>query len=356
MTSNRLLEAPIPVPGAPAHWGELYGSSPALAVAELAAGAPGPVLLVAGSSRDAVRLHTELAFYAARDVPVRSLPGHETLPYDPFSPHPDIVSERLETLAALPGLKRGVIVVAAEALLQRLPPRSYVDAHSFVIRRGERIDLPAFRARLAAAGYANVGQVMAHGEFAIRGSIIDLFPMGCDAPYRLDLFDDEIESIRLFDPESQRSGDPLEEVRLLPAREFPTTPEAVKGFRQRWRARFEGDPMRSPVYRFVSEGIAPAGIEYWLPLFFDGLESVFDYLPRDSVVVDAAGLDVATATLQASMTSRDRCCRRPTCTSIRPRCVPRWMAGVASWPQPSRSNRLAPPSASATSAPTGRPP
>lgn len=202
MTSNRLLEAPIPVPDAPAHWGELYGSSLALAVAELAAGAPGPVLLVAGSSRDAVRLHTEVAFYAGRDVPVRSLPGHETLPYDPFSPHPDIVSERLETLAALPGLKRGVIVVAAEALLQRLPPRSYVDAHSFVIRRGERIDLPAFRARLAAAGYANVGQVMAHGEFAIRGSIIDLFPMGCDAPYRLDLFDDEIESIRLFDPES----------------------------------------------------------------------------------------------------------------------------------------------------------
>ena len=304
MTSNRLLEAPIPVPDAPAHWGELYGSSLALAVAELAAGAPGPVLLVAGSSRDAVRLHTEVAFYAGRDVPVRSLPGHETLPYDPFSPHPDIVSERLETLAALPGLKRGVIVVAAEALLQRLPPRSYVDAHSFVIRRGERIDLPAFRARLAAAGYANVGQVMAHGEFAIRGSIIDLFPMGCDAPYRLDLFDDEIESIRLFDPESQRSGDPLEEVRLLPAREFPTTPEAVKGFRQRWRARFEGDPMRSPVYRFVSEGIAPAGIEYWLPLFFDGLESVFDYLPRDSVVVDAAGLDVATAALQASIEER----------------------------------------------------
>ncbi len=304
MTSYRLLEAPLPMVGATARWGELYGSSLALAVAELAASAPGPVLLVAGSSREAVRLHTEVAFYAPPQVPVRSLPGHETLPYDPFSPHPDIVSERLETLAALPGLARGVVVVAAEALLQRLPPRRYVDAHSFVVSRGERIDLGALRARLAAAGYANVGQVMAHGEFAIRGSIIDLFPMGSDAPFRIDLFDDEIESIRRFDPESQRSGEPLSEVRLLPAREFPTTPEAVKGFRQRWRARFEGDPMRSPVYRFVSEGIAPAGIEYWLPMFFDQVESLFDYLPRASIIVDAADLEVVTPALHGSFEER----------------------------------------------------
>jgi transcription-repair coupling factor (superfamily II helicase) len=304
MTSYRLLEAPLPMVGATARWGELYGSSLALAVAELAASAPGPVLLVAGSSREAVRLHTEVAFYAPPQVPVRSLPGHETLPYDPFSPHPDIVSERLETLAALPGLARGVVVVAAEALLQRLPPRRYVDAHSFVVSRGERIDLGALRARLAAAGYANVGQVMAHGEFAIRGSIIDLFPMGSDAPFRIDLFDDEIESIRRFDPESQRSGEPLSEVRLLPAREFPTTPEAVKGFRQRWRARFEGDPMRSPVYRFVSEGIAPAGIEYWLPMFFDQVESLFDYLPRAAIIVDAADLEVVTPALHGSFEER----------------------------------------------------
>ncbi len=304
MTSYRLLEAPLPMVGATARWGELYGSSLALAVAELAASAPGPVLLVAGSSREAVRLHTEVAFYAPPQVPVRSLPGHETLPYDPFSPHPDIVSERLETLAALPGLARGVVVVAAEALLQRLPPRRYVDAHSFVVSCGERVDLGALRARLAAAGYANVGQVMAHGEFAIRGSIIDLFPMGSDAPFRIDLFDDEIESIRRFDPESQRSGEPLSEVRLLPAREFPTTPEAVKGFRQRWRARFEGDPMRSPVYRFVSEGIAPAGIEYWLPMFFDQVESLFDYLPRASIIVDAADLELVAPALHASFEER----------------------------------------------------
>jgi transcription-repair coupling factor (superfamily II helicase) len=304
MTRNRLLEAPLPVAGATARWGELYGSSLALAVADLAAGAPGPVLLVAASSREAVRLQTEVAFFAPAGLPVRSLPGHETLPYDPFSPHPDIVSERLETLASLPGMTRGVVVVAAEALLQKLPPRRYVEAHSFSVHRGARIDLNAFRARLAAAGYANVGQVMAHGEFAIRGSIIDLFPMGSDAPLRLDLFDDEIESIRLFDPESQRSGAALEAVRLLPAREFPTTPDAVREFRQRWRARFEGDPMRSPVYRFVSEGIAPAGIEYWLPLFFERVENLFDYLPREATIVDAADLELAAPAVRDSIAER----------------------------------------------------
>jgi len=290
MTEARLLESPVPVPGTPLHWGELYGSALSLAVAELAAAARGPVLLVASSPRDAARLQTEVAFFAGTGLPVRSLPGYETLPYDPFSPHPDIVSERLQTLEALPEMSRGVVVVAAETLLQRLPPRRHVAAHSFSLRKGDRLDFDAFRARLAAAGYAHVGQVMSHGEFAVRGSIVDLFPMGSEAPLRLDLFDEEIESIRSFDPETQRSGEAFEQVRLLPAREFPTTPEAVKGFRQRWRARFEGDPMRSPVYRFVSEGVAPAGIEYWMPLFFDGVEDVFDYLPRGSTVVDAAGL------------------------------------------------------------------
>jgi len=304
MTEARWLDSPAPVPGTPLRWGELYGSALPLAVAGLAARAGGPVLLVAPTHREAARLHTEVAFYAGDSLPVRSLPGHETLPYDPFSPHPDIVSERLQTLAALPDLRRGVVVVAAETLLQRLPPYRYVAAHSFSLRRGERLDLAAFRARLAAAGYAQVGQVMAHGEFAVRGSIIDLFPMGSEVPLRLDLFDDEIESIRQFDPETQRSGEGLEQVRLLPAREFPTTPEAVKAFRQRWRARFEGDPMRSPVYRFVSEGIAPAGIEYWMPLFFDEVEDLFDYLPHGATLVDGAGLTDALPGIWESIQDR----------------------------------------------------
>jgi len=295
MTRKHLLEAPAPVVGQPARWGELYGSALALAVADFADAARGPVLVVAAGSREAARLQATIAFYAGAGIPVRGLPGHETLPYDPFSPHPDIVSERLETLSALPAMRSGVVVVALESFMQRLPPPQYVAAHTFSLRRGERLDLGAFRARLAAAGYAQVGQVMAHGEYAIRGSIVDLFPMGSDLPFRLDLFDDEIESIRTFDPESQRSGENLSEVRLLPAREFPTTPDAVKGFRQRWRARFEGDPMRSPVYRFVSEGVAPAGIEYWLPLFFGSVATLADYLPGDTTIIDTAGIAAAAA-------------------------------------------------------------
>ncbi len=209
------------------------------------------------------------------------------------------MSERLATLSALPGMARGIVVVAIDALLQRLPPRSYMDGHTFSMRRGERLDREAFRARLAAAGYAHVGQVMAHGEFAVRGSIVDVFPMGSDAPFRIDLFDDDIDTIRSFDPETQRSGEPLGQIRLLPAREFPTTAAAVQGFRQRWRARFEGDPMRSPVYRFVSEGVAPAGIEYWLPLFFEATEVLFDYLPPGTLLLDTAGLaDTAAAAWQ----------------------------------------------------------
>jgi transcription-repair coupling factor (superfamily II helicase) len=300
----KLLGLPVPAPGVPASWPGLDGSALALAVAEMAAEAAGPVLVVATGSREAARLATGIAFFAGDALPVRVFPGHETLPYDPFSPHPDLVSQRLEALSALPELRRGAVVVALDALAQRLPPRRYVSAHTLSLTRGQRLDLAAFRQRLAEAGYAQVGQVMTHGEFAVRGSVVDLFPMGSETPLRLDLFDEEIESIRHFDPQTQRSGKAEERVRLLPAREFPTTPESVKGFRQRWRARFEGDPMRSPVYRFVSEGLAPAGIEAWLPLFFDGVATLFDYLPPRSVVVDAGGLDAVAARLWQDIEER----------------------------------------------------
>ena len=293
----RLLDLPAPAAGAPTPWPRLDGAALALGLAELAARAGGPLLVVAAGSREASRLATGIAFFGGESLPVRVFPGHETLPYDPFSPHPDLVSQRLEALSALPELRRGVLVVALDALAQRLPPRRYVAAHTLSLSRGQRLDLAAFRQRLAEAGYAQVGQVMAHGEFAVRGSVVDLFPMGVDAPLRLDLFDEEIDSIRHFDPQTQRSGEAVERVRLLPAREFPTTPEAVKGFRQRWRARFEGDPMRSPVYRFVSEGLAPAGIEAWLPLFFEDVATLLDYLPAQATIMDAVGLEVGAAQL-----------------------------------------------------------
>ncbi len=279
----------LPATGETCRWGELYGSSLAWALAE-AATASAPVLVIAPTGREADRLLAELSFFAGRGQPLLTLPDRETLPYDPFSPHPDIVSQRLRTLAALPDLRRGLVVTTQAALLDRLPPRQFIDAHAFHLRTGERIDLARLRARLAGAGYAHVTQVLSPGEFAVRGSVVDLFAAGAAQPFRLDLFDDRIESIRNFDPSDQRSAERQDSVRLLPAREFPTTPEAVAAFRSRWRERFEGDPQTSPVYRAVTQGLAPAGIEAWLPFFFDQTATIADYLPPATVIVDTADL------------------------------------------------------------------
>ncbi len=270
-------------------WGELYGGALSLALAEAARRHEGPVLVLAAGAREAERLGDELRFYAAAELPVLGLPDYETLPYDVFSPHPDITSQRLATLAALPGLRRGILVLAVDALMMRLPPPAFVTAHTLVLAAGERLELDSFRSRLAAAGYATVTQVMAPGEYAQRGSLIDLWPMGAEAPYRIDLFDADVESIRVFDPESQRSGDKLERIRLLPAREFTLTPEAIKDFRRRYRQRFEGDVTRSLVYKSVSEGLPVGGIEYYLPLCFEALATLFDYLPAGTLAVDACG-------------------------------------------------------------------
>ncbi len=280
----------LPTPSSPeVRWGELYGGSLSLALAEAARRHAAPVLVVAAGAREAERLGEELKFFAGDELPVLGLPDYETLPYDVFSPHPDITSQRLATLAALPGLRRGLVVLAVDALLMRLPPPAFVAAHTLVLAAGERLDLVVFRGRLAAAGYASVTQVAAPGEYAQRGSLIDLWPMGAAEPYRIDLFDEDVESIRVFDPESQRSGDKLERIRLLPAREFTLTPEAIKDFRRRYRQRFEGDVTRSQVYKSVSEGLPVGGIEYYLPLCFDALATLFDYLPAGTLAVDACG-------------------------------------------------------------------
>ncbi len=290
MDPTRRPERFLPAAGERRRWGELYGASQALVLARAAAAAAAPLVVVAPSSREADRLLAEFRFFAPPGLVLLSLPDSETLPYDPFSPHPDIVSQRLRTLAALPSLRRGLVVATPLALLGRLPPPQFVAGQAFALRRGERLDPVAFRERLAASGYAHVTQVLAPGEFAVRGSVIDVFPAGADGPFRLDLFDDEIETIRSFDPGDQRSTEQLDAISLLPAREFPTSPDAVAGFRRRWRARFEGDPQACPVYRAVSDGLAPAGIECWLPLFFDASATLPDYLPQGSVIVDAAGL------------------------------------------------------------------
>ncbi len=277
--------------------------SAALALGEAAARHPGLVLAIAPDGQSASRLEAELGFFAA-GAQTLVFPDWETLPYDVFSPHQDIVSQRLATLYRLPATRRGILVVPVATLLQRLCPRDYLDSHALLLGIGDRLDVDAFRARLEAAGYACVSQVAEHGEFAVRGSLLDLFPMGAERPYRIDLFDDEVETIRTFDPETQKSAARVEAIELLPAREFALTREAIARFRAAFRAAFAGDPQRAPVYRDVSQGFAPPGIEYWLPLFFEHTATLFDYLPAGTLAVRLPGVDAAVEAFLAQAAAR----------------------------------------------------
>lgn len=284
------LSPPIPTKaGARLLWGSLYGSSRALAIAAAAERAAGPVLVVVEDVQAASRLRSELEFFlAGSELPVLDFPDWETLPYDQFSPLPELVSERLLTLHRLPTLERGILVAPTGTLLQRLAPREYVDGHSLALGVGDRLNLDAMRRRLEQAGYRRVSQVIAHGEFAVRGSLLDLFPNGNDLPFRIDLLDEEIESIRTFDPDTQRSQNKVTRIRLLPAREFPLSEEGIAAFRQGYRGAFEGDPQQSLIYREVSAGSVPGGLEYYLPLFFDRTATLFDYLPAGTLVIEEA--------------------------------------------------------------------
>jgi transcription-repair coupling factor (superfamily II helicase) len=304
MPERPRLSVRLPAGTQAVRWGELYGSSPAYFLAEAAAAAGAPLVVVAGSGREAEQYLAELRFFAGDRQGPWSFPDRETLPYDPFSPHPDIVSERLRTLAALPELKQGIVVTTKSALLDRLPPRNFIEAHAFALAAGERVDLPGLRRRLTDAGYAQVTQVLSPGEFAVRGSVVDLFPAGAPQPYRLDLFDDLIESVRAFDPSDQRSGSRMPAVPLLPAREIPSSAEAIAEFRSRWRERFEGDPQQCSVYRAVTAGQIPAGIESWLPLFFGRTSGLADYLPNGAVIVDLVDLERALGVFWAEIEDR----------------------------------------------------
>jgi transcription-repair coupling factor (superfamily II helicase) len=296
--------------GALIRWGRLYGAAASLAIAEAAATAAGPLIVVAPTSREAESLADEIAFFAGAGtaagaaVTVRSFPDLETLPYDSFSAHPDIVSARLAALAELPHARRGVWIVAIDTLLQRLPPRSYIEAYSLKVHVGERLELDGLRAQLAAAGYAAVTQVVAHGEFAVRGSLLDVFPMGSAQPFRIDLLDRDVDSIRRFDPDTQRSGDKQDRIELLPARETPLNPDSVREFRRRYRLRFTGDLAEQAVYRDVSQAIATGGIEYFLPLFFERTSQLFEYLPPGSVLIDVAEASTAAPRLWDGIVQR----------------------------------------------------
>ncbi len=273
-------------PGEVQQWGKLYGSALGLAIQQLVEQHDGLVLVITSGSADAQQLNEQIHFYfKERRYQLLNFPDWETLPYDVFSPHQDIISERLETLYRLPKIKQGLLVVPIQTLLHRLPPCEYVQQRSFMISKGQSLNQEAFRKQLITTGYENVSTVMEHGEFAIRGSMIDLFPMGSNKPYRIELFDDEVESIRTFDTESQRTIEIVEQLHMLPAREFPLDEQGIKHFRQSYRIQFEGDPKRSVVYRDVSDGHAPAGIEYYIPLFFEQTQSLFDYLPDNTLLL-----------------------------------------------------------------------
>ncbi|UUY10612.1 transcription-repair coupling factor [Pseudomonas sp. J452] len=274
------------------HWGNLPGAALSLAIAEAASAAKRFTLLLTADSQSAERLQEELAFFAP-ELPVLHFPDWETLPYDVFSPHQDIISQRIAALYRLPQLKHGVLVVPISTALHRLAPTRFLLGSGLVLDVGQKLNVDEMRARLEAAGYRCVDTVYEHGEFAVRGALIDLFPMGSETPFRIDLFDDEIETLRTFDPETQRSVDKVESIRLLPAREFPLDKKSVTDFRGRFRERFDVDFRRCPIYQDLSTGITPAGIEYYLPLFFEDSATLFDYLPADTQVFSLPGIEKA---------------------------------------------------------------
>lgn len=241
--------------------------------------------IVTAEPADAQRLQDELAFFAP-GLRIAQFPDWETLPYDNFSPHQDLISERLATLWRILQTRRthdlDVVLVPATTALLRVAPPSFLAAYTFEFKQKQKLDEAALKSQLTLAGYQHVSQVVSPGEYAVRGGLIDLFPMGSNVPLRVDLFDDEVDSIRTFDPDTQRSLYPVPEVRLLPGREFPLDESARTAFRKRWREKLEGDPTRSRLYKDMAAGVAGPGIEYYLPLFFDETATLFDFFGPDA--------------------------------------------------------------------------
>ncbi len=278
-----MLTATVPNTVQRTRLGRLHGSADALALARIAA-EQHPLAVVCASALEAQRLREEIPWFAP-GLRVALFPDWETLPYDAFSPHQDLVSERLETLYRVTQGDCDVIIVPATTALYRLPPSGYLAAYTFFLEQGTKLEVGKLRSQLTLAGYAHVTQVVAPGEYCVRGGLIDLFPMGVALPYRIDLADDEIDSIRTFDVDTQRTVYEVNEVRLLPAREFPMDDTGRNRFRQQFREAFEGDASKSSVYRDVSNGVPPAGIEYYLPLFFETTGTLLDYLPPAATIV-----------------------------------------------------------------------
>ena len=254
------------------------GSADTLLLARFAqtqAAQRGITAIITSEPADTQRLEAELPFFAP-GLRVAVFPDWETLPYDTFSPHQDLISERLATLWRIRQGEVDVVLMPASTALVRLAPPSFLAGYTFHFKQKEKLDEAALKAQLVLAGYTHVSQVVSPGEYAVRGGLIDLFPMGSPVPYRVDLFGDEVDSIRTFDPDTQRSLYPVPEVRLLPGREFPMDEDARTRFRARWREKMEGDPTKVRLYKDIGTGLASGGIEYYLPLLFEATATNFD--------------------------------------------------------------------------------
>lgn len=273
-------------------WGQLHGAALPFAIAQLVQAEPAVYMLVVPDTPSALRLEQELAvFLAESNCPVLTLPDWETLPYDVFSPHQDIISQRLKTLYQLPRLTQGLVIVPVSTLLLKISQRNYLEQASFLIKQGQQVNLTALKLQLSAVGYRAVEQVMEHGEFSARGSLLDLYPMGCSLPFRIDFFDDEVDGIRTFDPDNQRSLTQVDAIELLPAHEFPTDKAAIERFRLRYRERFAARNEKESIYQQVSQGILPAGIEYYLPLFAEQTASLFSFLPPECIALSFGDIE-----------------------------------------------------------------
>lgn len=288
--------ANLPIPPKSAYkftYGTLLGSGPSLVLASLARQYHGLVVAIVPDLVIASKLEAELKFLVEPVLPVLTFPDWETLPYDNFSPHHDIISQRLRTLYCLPDLTQGLLIVSVATLMHQLCPKDYLLQQTVWLKKGQNVQLTIMRKRLEEAGYRCVPEVLEHGDFAVRGSLLDLYPMGSDKPFRLDLLGDSIDSIRTFEVGTQRSLEKIEEIQLLPAREFPLTPEAVTIFRTNFRNQFEGDPTHCSLYLDVSDGNIASGLEYYLPLFFKKTSHLFEYLPEKSLMVEWEGIELA---------------------------------------------------------------
>jgi len=287
MHNQNILTLPFPKQkNGRLHWAGLHGAAKSLAILEAAKQSNKMTLVITPDNQIVNQLEAELHFFNDQhSLPILTYPDWETLPYDTFSPHQDIISERIKTLNQLGTLKHGILLISITTLMHRTIPPEFIRQYAFVLQEKQLIDLNTFQQELVKNGYHHVEQVFEHGEFALRGSIIDLFPMSSNCPFRIDLFDNEIDTIRTFDPQTQRSIEKVNALNLYPAHEFPFTEEAIELFRNQWRENFSGNPIYCPLYQDISDSNDSPGIEYYFPLFFEKTATLFDHLPEEITII-----------------------------------------------------------------------